>query len=441
VLAAAMLALAARGEVARSSPGPAFSVVLVVLDDVAAADLALYGGPVSTPNIEALAGAGVRFDDAYASPTCSPTRRMIQTGHWWATGNGEGCSDGIEPNTPLASEVFLPEAMPLHSSAIFGKWHLGVGPITGQALCAAIEDGYQFHLQGIRGNVQACNGTSYMSWDRVTGRVSPPTCAEVRSLVYEPRALRDSFISGFPSAPQPSLTVVCCNLAHSPFHVPPPDMLPIGYPPPTTQRQRFEAMIVAYDRMLAAMLGLVDLQTTVVIVVGDNGTPPQVAPDPGKAKATSFERGVRVPLVVCGGPVLQGVVSGELVHAVDLWSTIIELGGYSLPTGLPFPTASVSLVPILDGLAHAPPHDMVLCGAKWGEPEGDVGVVARSGATAVGHQLKLRRLDDDGDKSFDREELYDLALDPSELVNRILDSSYLADAASMRSWSDSAVLP
>jgi hypothetical protein len=84
---------------------------------------------------------------------------------------------------------------------------------------------------------------------------------------------------------------------------------------------------------------------------------------------------------------------------------------------------------------------MVLCGAKWGEPEGDVGVVARSGATAVGHQLKLRRLDDDGDKSFDREELYDLALDPSELVNRILDSSYLADAASMRSWSDSAVLP
>lgn len=180
-------------------------------------------------------------------------------------------------------------------------------------------------------------------------------------------------------------------------------------------------MLRALDTTLGQMLAGVDLTRTLVIVVGDNGTPDAVAPVPDRAKNTTFERGIRVPLVIAGGPVnAPGRVVDDLVHVVDLHATAIEAGGGD-PALSP---DGVSLMPILTAVRHGPLRDYVLCGSKWGSRDGDRCAVSRGG-------FKLRQLDFDADSVPDREELYDLRSDPEELHD-LIGRSREADA--LRAW-------
>lgn len=382
-----------------------YSVVVLILDDIASADLALYGGPVAMPNLERYAAGGMVFTNAYANPSCSPSRRSLQFGRWWCSESGSACEPGPDPLAPPSSEVSLAQALPKHASAMVGKWHLGGDPDSnGGWACAPLLRGYDYWAAGIYANPRTCSGTSYTKWERVL-----PGCTSGLSTEYEPQAVADVLFYHWANTPKPALAVVAPALAHGPFHVPPANLLPAGYPTPITARQRYEAMIRAMDTLLLRTLAAVNLLDTVVIVVGDNGTPQQVAPDPDRAKTTTFERGIRVPLVVFGGPVVPGE-SDALVHIVDVWASAIELGGGSVPQPA-YPVASESLLPVLTGKPGAT-HDFVLCGHNWGSAGGDRAAVSADG-------FKLRQLDDDGDAVVDVEELYDLRQDPTESANLV----------------------
>ncbi|OQX94549.1 hypothetical protein B6I21_09330 [candidate division KSB1 bacterium 4572_119] len=58
--------------------------VFILVDDLGWKDTGCYGSSFyETPNIDKLAGAGIRFTNAYAaSPVCSPTRASIMTGKY-----------------------------------------------------------------------------------------------------------------------------------------------------------------------------------------------------------------------------------------------------------------------------------------------------------------------------------------------------------------------
>jgi arylsulfatase A len=70
LLLAAGVALAARP-----------NIVFIMADDLGAENLACYGNTVySTPRLDRMAAEGARFENAYATPACTPTRAMILTG-------------------------------------------------------------------------------------------------------------------------------------------------------------------------------------------------------------------------------------------------------------------------------------------------------------------------------------------------------------------------
>lgn len=421
--AALLLACASAGESFRArsttTAGTPPDVLLIVLDDVGSIDLV----GLSTPNLNALAARGVTFTRCYANSTCSPTRRSILTGHWWVGPDDDVCA-GPTPTTPLASEEFLPAAMP-HSSAVIGKWHLGAYPDPAWPWeLAPIARGFDYWMAGQAGNVISCNGSSYTDWLRVNSGwgfyQSMPVTA------YEPYAVRDAFTAAWPQATSPKFAYVCPQLAHKPFHRPP--NLPPGYPATNGIRAKFESMIVSFDIILGQMLANVDLDTTLVIVVGDNGTPEGVAPGQGRAKTTTYERGVRVPLIIAGaGVVNQGRTNDELVHVVDLWSTVIDLGGGTQVGGSPYAITSVSLGPILADAPHTGPHDYVLVGCRWGEPDGDIASVSAAGT-------KLRMEDVDGDKIPEAEFFFDLISDPGETANLLNDPARASDIAGHRAF-------
>ena len=56
------------------------AALLIVADDAGYADIGSFGGEIHTPNIDALAAAGLRFTQFTVNATCSPTRSMLLTG-------------------------------------------------------------------------------------------------------------------------------------------------------------------------------------------------------------------------------------------------------------------------------------------------------------------------------------------------------------------------
>ena len=56
------------------------NVLIVLLDDLGYSDLGCYGGEIDTPNIDALAANGVRFESFYNSARCCPSRAALMTG-------------------------------------------------------------------------------------------------------------------------------------------------------------------------------------------------------------------------------------------------------------------------------------------------------------------------------------------------------------------------
>lgn len=386
--------------------------VVVVLDDVGASDLAIVRAAGFAPSIDALAASGVEFTRCYSNPVCVPSRYSMIFGTFHGKEPGLSCGTNHE-SAPPQSLTSLFELDPLVPSALVGKWHLGPNPITGQPW----ELAPQAHGAGAwragtadNPNSPSCASNDYRDWIRVDDGISTPTTE------YNPRAQRDAALAILDSTPGPLLLVVELNLAHGPFHRPDADLLPPGYPPTPTARARYEAMIAAADSVVGAVASRLDLQQDAVLVVGDNGTPINaVAPgqDPGRVKATTFEGGVRVPLIAAGLG-LSGGTDGRLCHVVDAYATV------AFRLGVTWQGDGRSLF----GTPRLTP---VVCDNHSGSAQGGWD------RAAVGPRYKLRRV---GTGAAPSEELYDLLLDPGELANQVANPALASQLASLRAALD-----
>jgi arylsulfatase A-like enzyme len=61
-------------------PVSAPNIVLIMVDDLGFSDIGCYGGEIPTPNLDQLAGNGMRFTQFYNTSRCVPTRASLLTG-------------------------------------------------------------------------------------------------------------------------------------------------------------------------------------------------------------------------------------------------------------------------------------------------------------------------------------------------------------------------
>ena len=62
------------------SPANAPNILLILLDDTGFGNLGCYGSTIETPNMDALAENGLRYNNFHVTPLCSPTRASLLTG-------------------------------------------------------------------------------------------------------------------------------------------------------------------------------------------------------------------------------------------------------------------------------------------------------------------------------------------------------------------------
>ena len=212
----------------RARPG-APNVLMVVLDDTGFGQLGCYGSPIETPNFDALAADGLRYNNMHTTALCSPSRSCIVTGR-------NHHSNGMAAITELASGYpgyngvipfengFLSEMLLEHGYNTFmvGKWHLtpsnqetAAGPYDRWPLARGFERFYGF-LGG---------DTSQWYPDLVydNHQVEPPATPEEGYHLTED--LVDKSIEFIADAKQvdpdkPFYLHLCFGATHAPHHVP-----------------------------------------------------------------------------------------------------------------------------------------------------------------------------------------------------------------------------
>lgn len=126
-LAADAFLLSAAEKRNRSRP----NIVLIYADDVGYGDLSCYGASrVRTPNLDKLAGEGLRLTNAHSSSaTCTPSRYSLLTGEYAWRKPGTAILPGdaaliIKPGTMTIPSTLRTSG---YQTAVIGKWHLGLG--------------------------------------------------------------------------------------------------------------------------------------------------------------------------------------------------------------------------------------------------------------------------------------------------------------------------
>jgi arylsulfatase len=152
------------------------NVLFIVLDDTGFGKLGCFGSPIKTPNLDALAAEGLRYNNMHTTALCSPIRACILTGRNHHS-NGMACitegstgypgSNGLIPfENGFLSEILLQQG---YNTYALGKWHLtpseqtsAAGPYDRRPLGRGFEryygflggDTHQYYPELVRDNSQ-----------------------------------------------------------------------------------------------------------------------------------------------------------------------------------------------------------------------------------------------------------------------------------------------
>lgn len=435
----------------RSKP----NVVFILADDLGWNDLSLYGSTFhETPNIDALAKRGMKFNQAYsASPLCSPTRSSILTGL-------NPARIGITaPACHLPNEILekslvkkaSPDAKALTAESLtrfktdcytlaeafkdngyvtahFGKWHLGPEPYS------PLQHGFETDIPHTSAPSPLGKGFFYPFpvWKN-HGKPGD----NLEDLLADEAV---KFIAQHKE--QPFFLNYWSFQAHSPWQAKDKQIDKYRAKADPTSLQRnpvYAGMVETLDEVVGRLVAALDqagvLENTVIIFTSDNG--PYVIPNkehmpaefhevpvtsahPLRAgKGTIYDAGTRVPLVIVWpGRIKPGSDSNSLVQSTDFFPTMADILGWKVPSALKFD--GISQRPVLE--KNTSVRTELFCHFPHSPARGDYEKMPAptpdSPASYVrsGDWKLIRFYCDNADQS-DRHELYNLASDPGETID------------------------
>ncbi len=313
------------------------NILLIIADDVGVdASNGYQDSDVlpNTPNLDALRTSGLTFKNTWAAPKCTPTRANIMSGKYGIkTGVVDVPGNLATTHTSIFKELES-STNGAYANALIGKWHLS-GPSTDYTIPS--QHGIDYYEGSFKGAV-----TDYNNWQKVSNETASTETQYVTSYYT------DKAIDWVGNQNQPWFLWLAHNSAHTPFHVPPSDLHTTTN---TNDNQgKYIAMIEAMDAEIGRLLTNIPenvLANTFIIYIGDNGTPNGVLQNfPNRhGKGSLYQGGVHVPMIVAGaGVTRQNEEESAMIHATDIYATILESAGTELPGGV---FNSLSFKPLL----------------------------------------------------------------------------------------------
>jgi arylsulfatase A len=328
------------------------NIVLIFGDDAGIDVFGCYGsdrGKSLTPNIDALAKTGARFDRCYSTPLCGPSRCVIMTGRYGFRTGGLTNQTAGQPRSndePAIARVLKQAG---YATAMAGKWRqMGETP-------------------GDWGFDEYITDPTAGGWYWKTNYTKNGKEVTFDKEVYYPDHGSDfalDFIRR--NKDKPFYFYLSEHLIHGPI-LRTPDSKD-GVP----AKQHYDDNIAYLDKTVGKLVAEIDKlglrEKTVILFTTDNGTATvgyTDAHDPDKTtgkiggravhghKGQLLEGGSRVPLIASWkGTLPAGKVSSDLIDFSDLLPTFADLAGATLPSGVKFD--GKSFAPQLRGQAVQP---------------------------------------------------------------------------------------
>lgn len=323
-----LLGTAAAGAAAAFGQAPVFAqssalpnILFLISDDHSMPDLGCYGNKaIQTPNLDRLAGQGMRFDHGYVtSPQCSPNRSSIFS----------GCT----PHTTATSRLHTPypEWEPSFVEMLRGKDYF-----TGAY--RKVHQGEKFD-------------------ERFDFRAEQSSAPFQQFFEKLPRNQPFFLHIGFTDPHRP-YTKGAFSPPHDPAKVELPDFLP-DTPEVREDLALYYDEIARMDAECGQLLDILDkcglADNTLVVFMGDNGMPFP------RAKGSLYDAGIRVPaLARWPGKIKSGSVTQQLMSSLDLPVTWLDMAGIA-KTGK---MQGRSLLPVFAG-SEEPLRDAVFTERNW----------------------------------------------------------------------------
>ncbi len=369
-------------------------IIFVMADDMGWGQTGYRGHPVlKTPNLDAMAANGLRFERFYAGgPVCSPTRATVLTGR---THDRTGV---LSHGYALRSqEKTIAEALKTagYVTGHFGKWHLNGHRGPGAPILAADP-----RHPGRFGFDEWVSVSNFFDMDPLMsrqGRIEQFTGDSSEIVVAEAA----KFLEKHRASGKPMFAVIWYGTPHSPFKALPEDKAHFTELDESSANHYGE--LVAMDRSIGTLrsrLREMDIaENTLLVFCSDNGGLPRITPETVGGlrgnKGSVYEGGVRVPGIFEWPAVIKPRVTNYPACTMDLFPTVADV--LDLPDDV--------FVRPLDGISLEPLFAREL--SQRTKP-----IAFRFGAKAALVDNRYKVLTNDLNKGD--LELYDLDADPQE---------------------------
>ena len=325
------------------------NILFIMLDDLGKEWISCYGAEdIKTPNIDALAAGGMKFNNAYSMPQCTPSRATLLTGkypwrngyvnHWDVPRWGIGYFDWKHKENTTFARLMKDLG---YKTCAAGKWQINDFRIEPQAMKKHGFDDWAMWTGWESGNPPS--GERYQD-----PYINTPAGSKTYKGKFGPDIYTDHIIQFMKEHKKdPMCLYLPMTLPHTPFVVTPDE------PKASSKLDRHKAMVRYIDKLIGKLVNALEelaiRDNTILIFTTDNGTVGSITGtlngtkvQGGKSKEK--ESGICAPFIVnCPGLVPAGKETNALTDFSDLLPTFVELGGGKVPEDL-----------VVDGQSIAP---------------------------------------------------------------------------------------